>query len=83
MTKTKLKELMKKHCILPCELDDVIEFVTDLLYEKRRELETNEPYAYRTIDDIYKAEIQVNDLIDYISELEEDENESLSGDNNK
>ena len=82
MTKEKLKELMNRYCILPIELDDVIEFVTDLLYEKRKELETNEPYAYRTIDDIHKAEIEVYDLIEYISELKEDENESLSSNNN-
>lgn len=71
MSKTKLKELMKQHCIVPSELDDVIDFVAELLYMRRRELEDNEPYATRTIDDLCKAEYEVYDLINYISELEE------------
>ena len=72
MTKTKLKKLMNEHCIVPSELDDVIDFVAELLYMRRRELEDNESYATRTIDDLFKAEHEVYDLIDYISELEED-----------
>ena len=71
MTKAKLKELMKNHCIAPSELDDVIDFVTALLYERRKELEDNEPYATRTIDMLFNAEHEVWDLIDYISELED------------
>lgn len=71
MSKTKLKELMKQHCIVPSELDDVIDFVAELLYMRRRELEDNEPYATRTIDDLFKAEHEVYDLIYYINELEE------------
>lgn len=71
MTKTKLKELMKEHCIVPSELDDVIDFVAELLYLRRRELEDNEPYATRTINILFNAESEVYDLIDYISELED------------
>ena len=71
MTKQKLNELMQQYCIIPSELDDVFSFVTDLLYMRRRELERDEPYATRSIDEIYRAEIQVDDLINYISELEE------------
>lgn len=71
MTKSKLKELMKQHCISSYELDDVIDFVAELLYMRRRELEDNEPYATRTIDELFKAEHEVYDLINYISELEE------------
>lgn len=72
MTKSKLKELMHQYCIVESELDDVFDFVTDLLYLRRRELEENEPYATRTIDEIYRAEVQVDDLENYISELEEE-----------
>lgn len=71
MTKQKLNELMKMYCIVPSELDDIFPFVADLLCLKRKELEENEPYAYRSIDAIYTAEREVDDLIDYISELEE------------
>lgn len=72
MTKAKFNELMNQYCILPSELDDVFAFVTDLLYLRRRELEKNQPYATRTIDEIYRAEVQVDDLINYVSELEDD-----------
>ena len=72
MTKGKLKELMKEHCIVPSELDDVIDFVAELLYLRRMELEDTEPYATRTIDDLFKAEHEVYDLIEYINELEEE-----------
>ena len=71
MTKTDLKNLMNKHCIVPSELDDVIDFVSELLYMRRKELEDNEPYATRTIDILFSAEHEVYDLIEYISELEE------------
>lgn len=73
MTKVKLNELMKEYNILPSELDDVLAFVTDLLYLRRRELEKNESYATRTIDEIYIAEVRVDDLINYVSELEDED----------
>ena len=72
MTKGKLKELMRQYGIIESELDDVIDFVADLLYLQRKELEANEPYATRTINEIYRAEVLVNDLINYVSELEEE-----------
>ena len=71
MTNSKLKDLMRQHCIVPSELDDVIEFVAELLYVRRKELEDDEAYATRTIDMLFNAEREVYDLIDYISELEE------------
>jgi hypothetical protein len=42
-----------------------------LLSRRAREIEKNEPYATRTIDDLDKAAYEVWDLIDYVSELEE------------
>ena len=71
MTKTKLKELMKEYNIVPGELDDVINFVAELLYMCRKELTDDEPYATRTINSLFNAETEVYNLIDYISELEE------------
>lgn len=71
MTKQKLNEVMKMYCIVPSELDDVFAFVADLLYLRRKEIEQNEPYATRTIDNIFVAEREVDDLMEYISELEE------------
>lgn len=72
MTQSKLNELMKQHHISKYELDDVVDFVAELLYVRRKELEDNEPYATRTIDILFNAEREVYDLIDYISELEEE-----------
>jgi hypothetical protein len=72
MTKAELKKLMKEHCIMQSELDDIIDFVSTLLYMRRKELEDNEPYATRTIDMLFNAEHEVWDLLDYINELEGD-----------
>lgn len=72
MTKTKLNDLMKVYRIAPSQLEDVFDFIADLLYLKRRELEQNKPYADFAIDRVVNAEIEVNDLIDYISELEDE-----------
>lgn len=72
MTKTKLKELMDQHWILTFEeLEEVIDFVSELLYLRRKELTDDEPYATRTIDDLFKAEHLVYDLIEWIDELED------------
>lgn len=70
MTKTQLNKLMDKHCILPSELDDLLDFVSELLFLRRKELEKYEPYAVRSINALENAEHEVYDLIDYISELE-------------
>lgn len=72
MTKSKLKEIMKSHCIVDVDLDYVFDFVSDLLYYRRKELEESEPYAVRSINALENAEHEVYDLIDYISELREE-----------
>lgn len=71
MTKTKLQEIMKRYYIIESELDDVFNFVSDILYFRRQELEESEPYAVRSINALENAEHEVYDLIDYVSELEE------------
>jgi hypothetical protein len=73
MTKTTLNKMMNKYCIVASELDDVLDFVSELLYMRRKELEESEPYAVRTINALENAEHEVYDLIDYISELEEEQ----------
>ena len=71
MTKEKINKLMGKHCILPSELDDVLDFVSELLLLRRKDLEKSQPYAVRNINALENAEHEVYDLIDYINELEE------------
>ena len=46
--------------------------ITKTVKLNRKELEDNEPYATRTIDMLFNAEHEVWDLLDYISELEEE-----------
>lgn len=72
MTREKLNNTMKQYCITVSELDDVISFVADLLYIQAKELEQTEPYATRTIDSLYSASREVDNLVDYISDIEED-----------
>ena len=72
MTKVQLKKLMDKYCIVSSELNDVYDFVSDMLYFRRKELEEREPYAVRSINALENAEHEVYDLIDYVSELEEE-----------
>ena len=69
MTKEKLQEIMKDNFIVECELDDVLNFVADLLYWRRRELEQNESYATNTIQRLQLAEEEVADLTYYIAEI--------------
>ena len=73
MIRAEFYNLMKRHCVIPSELDDVFDFVAELLYLRRKELEEKEPYAVRSINALENAEHEVYDLIDYISELEEEE----------
>jgi uncharacterized protein YaaN involved in tellurite resistance len=71
MTIKELKELKKEYLIYD-DTEDVLNFVSELLHRRAREIEKNEPYATVTIDFLDKAAYEVWDLIDYISELEEE-----------
>lgn len=73
MKKTELKALMNKHCIVECELTDVIRFVHDLLYEKAKIIKKTEPYATKTIEKLLEAALEVDDLEYYIDEIMEEE----------
>lgn len=71
MTTKEFNELRKKHSIYD-DIDEVLDFVSELLHRRAREIEKEEPYATRTIDDLDKAAYEVWSLIDYISEMEEE-----------
>lgn len=71
MTIKELNELKKRYCVYD-DTADVIDFVSELLYRRARELEKDEPYATNTIDFLDKAAHEVWELIDYVSELEEE-----------
>lgn len=70
MTIKEFNNLKKKYCIHD-DIDDMLEFVSELLHRRAREIEKAEPYATRTINDMDRAACEVYDLIDYVSELEE------------
>lgn len=73
MKKTELKEIMEKHCLLECELEDVCDFVSEVLYKRAKELEAEEPYATKTIRRYEDAAYEAFDLIDYLEEIIEEE----------
>lgn len=68
MTKEQLKEIMNRHCIVGCEVEDVIYFVQDLLEFHADELKENEPYATRSIDSLENAAREVWNLVDYLQD---------------
>jgi hypothetical protein len=70
MTIKELNELKKKYGI--DDIDDVLDFVSELLHRRAREIEKTEPSAWRTVDFLDRAAHEVWDLIDYVSELKED-----------
>lgn len=72
MTKTELKHIMKKHCILDCEIEDAIYFVQDLLEFQADELKRTEPYAVNSIRRLEEAAREVCGLIDYVEDAMEE-----------
>ena len=70
MTLKEFNELRKKYGIYD-DIDDVLDFVSELLHRRAREMEKNEPYATHTVEFLDKAAYEVWDLIDYVSELTE------------
>lgn len=71
MTIKEFNELKKKHRIYD-DVENVFDFVSDLLHIRAREVEKDEPYATNTVLFLSKAAYEVWDLIDYVSELKED-----------
>ena len=70
MTHKEFNELKKKFSIYD-DVDDVLDFVSELLHRRAREIEKSEPSAWREVDFLDKAAYEVWNLIDYVSELEE------------
>ena len=75
MTKADLKDIMVRNTISPCEIDDAIAFVAELIEHQAEELSEKEPYATRTIRELEIAVRHVWDLQNYICELEDDDSE--------
>lgn len=71
MTIKEFNELKKKYGIYD-DVEAIFEFVSDVLHLRKKETEENEPYAIRSIHAMETAEHEVYDLIDYVSELEEE-----------
>jgi len=70
MTKAEFNELKKRYCIYD-DVYNVLDFVSELLYMRAREIEKNEPYATRAINFFNSAAHEVWGLIEYVDELEE------------
>ena len=68
MTKAQLKEIMNKHCIVGCEVEDAIYFVQDLLEFQADEVKETEPYATNSIRRLQETAWEVGDLIDYLQD---------------
>lgn len=70
MTVKEFNELRKEYSIYD-DIDNIIDFVSELLNKRARELEKEAPYATRVIDSLDKAAYEVWELIDFVSELED------------
>ena len=71
MTINEFNELKKKHLIFD-DVESIFDFVSEVLYLRKKETEKNEPYAIRCINRLENAEHEVYDLISYVNELEEE-----------
>lgn len=72
MKRSELKKLLSKHGLIYYDLEDAIEFVNELLYMRRKEIERDEPYAVNTMNCMESAEHEVWDLLNYVEEMEDD-----------
>ena len=72
MTEAELITIMKKYCILDCEVEDTIYFVQDLLELQADELKKTEPYAVNSIRRLEEAAREVCGLIDYVEDAMEE-----------
>ena len=71
MTRTELKKIQEKYLVFDSELDDVISFVEELLHHQAEEIEKNEPYAWRSVQELENAAHRVWNLQDYIGDITE------------
>jgi len=66
MEQEKLEELMFRYGIMSDEIDDVIDFVSDLLELYAKDVEQKEPYATNTIKRYKTAAYDVYELHEYV-----------------
>lgn len=71
MTREQFKEIMREHCIVDCEVEDVIYFIQELLEFQADEVRENEPYATKAIARMEAAAREVYDLLDYLEDVME------------
>ena len=70
MTIKEINELKAQYGIYD-DIDDVLDFVSELLHRRAREVAKDEPYAQKTIEFLDKAAYEVWDMINHVNELEE------------
>lgn len=75
MNKAELKKLMERYLVFESDIDYICNFCSEVLEAKAKELEETEPYATNTIKRYKDAAYEVFDLIDYINEILEGEDE--------
>ena len=73
MTKAELDKIMKENYIYPPEVDNIIQFVQDLLEFQAKELAEKEPYARNTIHRLRESAHDVWELQAYVEDVFEDE----------
>lgn len=66
MTRAELKNIMRRHTILDCEVENAIQFVQDLLEFHAKETRENEPYGTNTIRRLRGAALEVYCLQSYV-----------------
>lgn len=72
MKRSDLERIMQKHVILNCDIEHTIGFVSDLLQFAANEIEEDTHMATKAVDRYYVSIREVNDLLKYIKECEED-----------
>lgn len=71
MTVNEFNKLKNKYFIYD-DVEEILDFVSELLHNVARETEKEEPYATNTINRIDNAAYEVWQLIEYINELKEE-----------
>lgn len=75
MKKVELKKIINQYGIFECDIEDAIMFVEDLLFTRAKEIEQNEPYATKTIGRLRDSARDVWDLLEYVEDALEDDEE--------
>lgn len=73
MNKRELERLMNFWDINRYELPDIFAFVSALLSKKAKDTEVKEPENLDKVIELYTASNEVEDLMDYIDEIEKKE----------